>query len=181
MIPVGHPRKCGHIKLAGEAFCKTCDSHRRRTIYSKTDTFREQSRAKCARHYRKHKSRYQIKRKAEYATNRDKERARNQAWIRSHPDEWRAICARRRAARLGAFGSHSLQEWQAVIATQNGCCARCGVKAKLQRDHIIPLARGGNNFIHNIQGLCISCNSAKRHTIAVGTQFSLFDRTEMAA
>lgn len=45
-------------------------------------------------------------------------------------------------------------------------CARCGVRAKLTNDHIIPLAilkamGMSNNENFNIQRLCVKCNSHK--------------------
>lgn len=32
----------------------------------------------------------------------------------------------------------------------------------LTADHIVPLSKGGTNTWDNLQGLCLSCNSAKR-------------------
>lgn len=40
-------------------------------------------------------------------------------------------------------------------------CKRCGTIERLTIDHIIPLARGGNNDLNNLQLLCVRCNSAK--------------------
>lgn len=45
-------------------------------------------------------------------------------------------------------------------------CKSCGKgdrAAKLNIDHIIPIARGGTNDISNLQTLCGSCNSQKKH------------------
>ena len=45
-------------------------------------------------------------------------------------------------------------------------CQSCG-KTKLDTpltiDHIIPLARGGQNDISNLQTLCCDCNQQKKH------------------
>lgn len=44
-------------------------------------------------------------------------------------------------------------------------CQSCGKtdrEAKLNIDHIIPLAKGGANDISNLQTLCSSCNQKKK-------------------
>ncbi len=64
----------------------------------------------------------------------------------------------------GAEGSFTLQEWEEVKQKHNNCCAKCGKHesvAKLTRDHIKPISKGGSNYISNIQPLCASCNSHK--------------------
>jgi len=44
-------------------------------------------------------------------------------------------------------------------------CAKTSLQAKLTIDHIIPLARGGQNDISNLQTLCCTCNQQKKHYI----------------
>lgn len=84
------------------------------------------------------------------------------AWKERNPERVSAMHARRYARSRGADGSHTALEWLAVCERQNHCCARCGGRKKLTRDHIVPLSKGGTNYIENIQGLCHSCNSSKR-------------------
>jgi 5-methylcytosine-specific restriction endonuclease McrA len=40
-------------------------------------------------------------------------------------------------------------------------CANCGTASNLTIDHIIPLAKGGPNKLHNLQMLCDTCNTEK--------------------
>ena len=45
-------------------------------------------------------------------------------------------------------------------------CQSCGktqLETQLTIDHIIPLARGGQNDISNLQTLCHPCNQQKKH------------------
>ena len=70
---------------------------------------------------------------------------------------------RRRILRL-VQGRHSLKEWLELRASTKGICPCCKKKvglSKLSLDHIIPISKGGTDYIWNIQPLCLSCNSSK--------------------
>lgn len=85
--------------------------------------------------------------------------------------------SRRRARKLNADGEFSTKEWRALLSLTDICPGcnnlwedipvpprRTGV---IDADHIIPISRGGSNWISNIQPLCYSCNSAKGDKIGV--------------
>src|SRR5262245_23421746 len=40
-------------------------------------------------------------------------------------------------------------------------CFYCGSKERITVDHVIPLSRGGSNFMHNKLPACYKCNHAK--------------------
>lgn len=48
-----------------------------------------------------------------------------------------------------------------LIVQRDQVCRLCGREDRLQVDHIIPLARGGNSSIENLQALCLTCNVRK--------------------
>jgi hypothetical protein len=48
-----------------------------------------------------------------------------------------------------------------VWRRDQGECARCGSRERLEYDHIIPVSKGGSNTARNIELLCQSCNGAK--------------------
>lgn len=52
-----------------------------------------------------------------------------------------------------------------VWQRDQGKCVKCGSSEKLEFDHVIPIAKGGNNTERNIQLLCESCNRSKGTSI----------------
>jgi 5-methylcytosine-specific restriction endonuclease McrA len=58
-------------------------------------------------------------------------------------------------------GQFTVQEWLNMCELYNQTCLRCGTVGPLTADHIIPISKGGQNVIENIQPLCKYCNSTK--------------------
>jgi 5-methylcytosine-specific restriction endonuclease McrA len=70
---------------------------------------------------------------------------------------------RQKAKRRNAEGSHTTQEWLDLKEHFENCCLCCGrhesqFDEPLEQDHIVPLSKGGSNWISNIQPLCEDCN-----------------------
>lgn len=66
--------------------------------------------------------------------------------------------------KILAEGNFTWKEWENLKRKHNYTCVICGKrepKIKLTIDHIIPISRGGTNWISNIQPLYKSCNSKK--------------------
>lgn len=67
-----------------------------------------------------------------------------------------------RDARLAmSIERHTDEEWAVLLEACGGRCLRCGTASNLSRDHVMPVSKGGDDGIANIQPLCRSCNSWK--------------------
>lgn len=72
-------------------------------------------------------------------------------YCKSHPENISHLKAKRYARERGAEGSHTFIEWQTLKLSYCYKCAICGEKKPLTKDHIIPLSKGGSDYIENIQ------------------------------
>lgn len=83
---------------------------------------------------------------------------------KKNPERTREIANRRLKRKFNAEGSHTYGEWELLKKQYGFTCPSCKSKEpeiKLTEDHIIPLSKGGSDYIENIQPLCRSCNSSK--------------------
>lgn len=79
---------------------------------------------------------------------------RRRRWVRDNS-------RRRRAILFNSPGSFTDAEFADICRKYGGKCLKCGKQKKLSADHIVPVSRGGNNLISNIQPLCMPCNTSK--------------------
>ena len=71
----------------------------------------------------------------------------------------------RRALEQKCAGSFTMKEFFNLASLMQNHCPACGKFVEINSftvDHIVPLSRGGNNDISNIQPLCIDCNRHKQ-------------------
>lgn len=67
----------------------------------------------------------------------------------------------KKARRRGAKGSFTSQEFYDLCNEYGNRCLRCNAQGPLTRDHVVPLSKGGTNYLSNIQPLCSTCNISK--------------------
>lgn len=90
-----------------------------------------------------------------------------------------SVRARRaRRAKAGVF-RFTPKDWRRLVNRQRGRCFYCGKVAKLEADHVVPIARGGVHSVGNIVASCGPCNRAKWSRTVM--EFRLYLRRRAAA
>jgi|TARA_R100000501_G_C2604416_1_gene100617 5-methylcytosine-specific restriction endonuclease McrA len=130
--------------------------------------------AKNKESYAKRSAEYHIKHRTKLLQRHAEYRAKNKKKISKYFSQYsktlvgiisnKRKCSKRRALQREASGSFSAKEFLALIDACNHRCPACGKQLETKEftvDHIIPLARGGDNNIQNIQPLCMPCNARK--------------------
>lgn len=82
----------------------------------------------------------------------------------AHKTDYVHYTVRRRARLRASGGNYATQEWVELCVKYDHrclCCGRREPEIKLTVDHIVPISKGGSNFITNIQPLCGLCNNRK--------------------
>jgi 5-methylcytosine-specific restriction endonuclease McrA len=89
------------------------------------------------------------------------EREYRRKWRIKYPDKAAARRHRQRARKSKAPGHHTGAELAELRLQFGGLCVYCG-GLSTTFDHLIPLFRGGANFIWNLAPACRPCNSRKQ-------------------
>ena len=62
---------------------------------------------------------------------------------------------------------YALKDWKDAMVHFGGCCPICGVtegrskKSKFDRDHIVPISKGGKTVRNNVMPCCSKCNRGR--------------------
>lgn len=95
--------------------------------------------------------------------NLEKEKIRSRLRYKNNKEKAKIYRSRRRAILRLAEGCYTVHELHDLRKKQKDKCIYCNISIKksYHADHIMPLARGGSNWISNIQLLCPTCNLRK--------------------
>jgi HNH endonuclease len=109
----------------------------------------------------KNKEKISLQHHEHYFKNREHILAQQQQQYREHPEAQQVNHALRRARMLEASGFFTKKDFRLKCEVCDNMCVYCGEVKRLGPDHVIPLARGGSNYIENILPVCKSCNCSK--------------------
>jgi 5-methylcytosine-specific restriction endonuclease McrA len=146
--------------------CKMCVHHYGES-YKKRH--REELVIKHRLYNNQHKDEISARRKLYNQQHKEERKIAYAKYVETHRDIVRESRRRgrhaRRARERGSAGTYTREEWNSLCEKCRYSCLKCGKNVKLEPDHIVPLARGGTNFISNIQPLCHDCNFNKMTNI----------------
>ena len=99
------------------------------------------------------------------ARERVRARERDRYWRRGGQNRSRVRRNARRAHKMAAPGTHTVEQIQGKLKSQKCRCYYCSSKFERQYvfhvEHVVPLVRGGSNDISNIVLACPGCNLRK--------------------
>jgi hypothetical protein len=108
-----------------------------------------------------------------YEREGDKRREYAKQYLKDNPEGMRAIRLRRKGRIRANSFSFTEKDWQRLVLRYRGCCAYCGTDSDaLQREHVVPLVRGGTHGVGNILPACPPCNYAKKDKLLVEWRFN---------
>lgn len=101
------------------------------------------------------------------AARREEAVQRTREWQRRNPEKVRIHSNNRRARKVQAPGNASFEDVQRLLNRYQHRCAYCGSNDRIQIDHVVPLNRGGTNYIGNLLPACKRCNCSKNDRLLV--------------
>ena len=101
-----------------------------------------------------------------YIKNRDKIRKRTSEYQKANPDKCVLYTTKRNEIKRGLLADLTPEQWGTIKAVFKNKCAYCGKRTnKLEKEHVIPLSKGGTLTLRNIVPACRSCNSRKSNNL----------------
>ena len=167
-----HPEK---IREAQRRYYETHTEQRR----GNTRKWRAANLTRAREYGRDYQRQNKPRRRAWLDANRDRHASYRRKYHARHPDKstayarlyraqkpyiMKALSNKRRAQKTAAGGSFTAGEWNMLCELYDHACLACGKREpdiKLTADHVVPVSKGGDSYITNIQPLCFSCNSRK--------------------
>ncbi len=142
-------------------WCKSCRTKSRMEWFYKNKDKHHKSWRKW---YIKNREMQLIKNKKYREKNYDKVYESIKKWRKENKEKVMQYEANRKALSRGSEGKISYLDWKWMKEKYFYLCLSCFKREpeiKLTQDHVVPISKGGNNTIDDIQPLCKSCNSKK--------------------
>jgi len=160
----GKPCKNGHVdkRRTAKGVCLSCSKD---FAKKKRGENPELMRERCRKWAESNRDKSRESSKNWRDNNKDKYKQSQRQWEEKNGEKRRLMASHRRAMIAKAGGTYSIEQIHEMLGVQGYVCAdsHCGKSLDdgYHIDHIIPLCKGGSNYISNIQCLCQGCNTSK--------------------
>lgn len=156
-------KKCGQPNDGTHySWCRSCFNAYQRGRYARDP---EAEVARCSAWNKANPDRVAANMRTARARQPEHFREATRRWRRENPQRASVHDANKRAKRREAtVGDPGVtpEQWAAIKARFEHCCAYCFRPGRLTMDHMLPIARGGRHEPENIAPACLPCNSAKQ-------------------
>jgi 5-methylcytosine-specific restriction endonuclease McrA len=171
----------GGARVMVEPESTTSASFTKKPKHQRSEVTREKDRIRSAKRRAMYPDKVRQEFQAWYIRNRPKVAAQSRQWYAAHPDEMtvkrekdrqhakahpelgKARGARRRARQAAvAINDLTAAQWEEIKTVYGHRCVYCGRKMqRLEQDHIMAIANGGNHTASNVVPACRTCNARK--------------------
>ena len=132
---------------------------RRSSLYYSEN--KEYVRIKSKEYREKNREILSEKKKRYYERNKEKVTANNNRWRKNNIDKVRLASRKYNQRKRSSFHYYEVEDWVYALNFFSHSCAYCGVKERMEQEHIMPVSKGGPYIASNIIPACRSCNASK--------------------
>lgn len=150
--------------------CKHCVSAKFKKRYNTDKEFHDRIVANAKKHHIEHREEHLQQMHSRHAERYATDETYRTSWNRRRKTRYASDADYRekvlslnhnKRVCMGSDGIISANDWQERLVYFNNTCAYCGAATKLDRDHVMPLSKGGHNVIENLVPACPTCNRSK--------------------
>lgn len=128
---------------------------------------REERKNKMRKYYQENKDKYYDYHRKRYEEHRDliikRSAIHGKVWRKENKELVNHYTAKYRNAKNKLPSNFTLEDWDIIRKHFDNSCAYCGEVSNLEREHVIPVSKGGGYVKGNIIPACRSCNASKNN------------------
>lgn len=154
------------VRIRSCVRCHLYHSENREHAISVSKKYHEENREKILIRQKKWRDNNKEARKKYLEENKEKIVRYKKEYKKRNRDKFSMLESRRRARKAGSGGSHTIEQRREKFLQLGNVCYYCGIPGEMTVDHMIPISRGGTDFVDNIVPACQRCNSKKHDRTA---------------